>query len=209
MGSALGGLRHGNFTATNVTLRQILGVAYGLAAQRIFGPDLLSQERFDFQAKSPEGVADTEVKPLLEGLLKDRFHLVAHSELREMPVFNLVVAKGGVKMPVFPAPDGPPQRPEARGFPMMRGTVTTSRLAEMLTGEAGRPVLDKTGLNERYNLFLSYAPLSSQAAGKAPELAPPDLFTAVQEQLGLKLEPDKAKIEVVVVDHIERMPSDN
>jgi uncharacterized protein (TIGR03435 family) len=96
-----------------------------------------------------------------------------------------------------------------RGFPMMRGALPMSQLAEGMSHVVNRPVIDKTGLTERYSFFLSYAPLSPQTTGNIPEYGPPDFFTAVQKQLGLKLEPAKDNIEVVVVDHAEQLPTEN
>jgi uncharacterized protein (TIGR03435 family) len=89
----------------------------------------------------------------------------------------------------------------------MVGTATTTRLAESLSNLAGRPVVDKTGLTERYNYVLRLA--RPQTHDDLPENAPPDLFAALQEQLGLRLQPGKANLEVIVVDHMERTPSEN
>ena len=204
--TVLPGLRNGTLRATNVTIRHILMAAYGLTESRVIGPDWLDKDHFDLSAKSPHGVADNEMKPMLQALLKDRFQLAAHSDVREMPVYELVVVKGGVKMSVYPAPERP-EIPHPPGVPMMRGTMTTSRLADSLSGFSGRPVLDRTGLSERYNFSLVFAPLSPRADGNAVDL--PDLFTALQEQLGLKLQPAKENLDVIVIDHIERMPSEN
>ncbi|HEY3839447.1 MAG TPA: TIGR03435 family protein, partial [Bryobacteraceae bacterium] len=107
------------------------------------------------------------------------------------------------------APERPLKNIDARGFPMMRGTMTTSRLASLLSTVAGRPVIDRTNLTGRYHLLLSYAPPFSQFTGIPKVSAPPDLFTAVQEQLGLKLQPNKSNLEVVVVDRIDPQPSEN
>jgi uncharacterized protein (TIGR03435 family) len=200
-------LRNGTFKATNVTLRAILQAAYGLTESRVIGPDWLDEDRFDFSAKSPPGVADREMQPMLQALLKDRFQLGAHSEQGEMAVYDLLIAKGGVKMPIYPARDAPmPAHP--RGVPMIMATgITMSRLADHLSFYAGRPVLDKTRLSERYNISLVFAPLPSQADSNVGDF--PNVFVALQEQLGLKLQPDKADLEVIVIDHMERKPSEN
>jgi uncharacterized protein (TIGR03435 family) len=202
-------LRNGTLKASNVSLKQILAAAYGLAGSRVIGPDWLDKDRFDLLGKSPEGVPDSEIKPMLQALLEERFQLAAHREKSDMPVYDLVVAKGGIKMSVYPASELPSVAAKAPGFPMMRGTATMSQLADMLAATSGRPVLDRTGLSGRYNFLLIYTPVSLQVAGGVPEFAPPDLFTAVQEQLGLKLQPNKETIDVVVIDHIERRPSAN
>jgi len=206
-GSALGGLHHGTFTVTNASLRQVLAVAYDMAEPRIVGPDWLDKARFDITAKSPPGVPDSRSTTLIQALLKERFKLAAHLEPREMPVYYLTVSRGGVKMPVYPALDRGPAHPG--GGASFRGTLTTAQLAEKMAPIVNRPVIDKTGLTERYNIFLSYAPLSPQQGSDAAAFGPPDFFTAIQEHLGLKLQPGKASLDVVVVDHMEQMPTEN
>lgn len=203
------GLRHGLLTATKVTLRRMVAVAYGMTEPRVIGPEWLDKDHFDVTGRAPNGVPDSELRPMLQALLKDRFNLAVHSETREMPVYDLVVAKGGVRMAVYPAPERPLDNPPVRGFPMMRGTATSKELADMMTWFVHRPVLDKTGLTERYNYFIAFAPFSPQTGDSVPEFGAPDFFTAVQKQAGLKLESDKASLDVVVVDHMERMPTEN
>jgi uncharacterized protein (TIGR03435 family) len=203
------GLRHGLLTATKVTLRGMVAVAYKMTEPRVIGPEWLDKDRFDIAGRSPEGVPDSELRPMLRALLKDRFRLAVHSENREMPVYDLVVAKGGVKMAVYPAPERPLDSPAVRGFPMMRGTATTAQLADTMAFFVHRPVIDKTGLTERYNYFLAFAPLSPQTGDSVPEFGAPDFFAALQKQAGLKLEPGKDSLEVVVVDHMEQMPTEN
>jgi uncharacterized protein (TIGR03435 family) len=202
-------LRNGTLTATNVTLRQMVATAYGLTGPRIIGPDWLDNDYFDFLAKSPKGVPDSELKPMLQALLKDRFKLTTHLEKRELPLYYLVVAENGAKMSVYPAPERPSDYTNVRGLPMVRGTLTAAELANLITRIVGRPVIDKTGLTERYNLSLVFAPFSPQAGDNVTEFAPPDIFTAIQEQLGLKLDSDKDKLDVIVVDHMERTPTEN
>jgi uncharacterized protein (TIGR03435 family) len=202
-------LRHGLLTASKVTLRAMVAVAYGMTDPRIIGPDWLDKNRFDVAGRAPARTSDSQIKPMLQNLLKDRFRLKTHLETRELPVYYLRVAKGGVKMAVYPAVERPIEDTIGHGFPMSRGTSTASRLADMMTFFVNRPVVDKTGLTERYNYVLSFAPMSPQTESSAPEFAPPDFFTAVQKQLGLKLEPGKDNLEVVVVDHMEQLPTEN
>jgi uncharacterized protein (TIGR03435 family) len=203
------GLRNGHLTASKVTPRRMLAVAFGMTEPRIIGPDWLDKNRFDIAGKSPEGTSDSDLQPMLQQLLKDRFKLEVHREAREMPVYDLEVAKGGVKMAVYPAVERPIEDPVGHGFPMSRGTSTTSQLADMMTFFVNRPVIDKTGLTERYNYVLSFSPMTPQSGDNVAEFAPPDFFTAVQKQLGLKLEPAKDIMDVVVVDHMEQMPTEN
>jgi uncharacterized protein (TIGR03435 family) len=206
------GLRNRTFRAENVTLRMILSAAYGLSEPRIIGPGWLDQKHFDFAAKSPEGVSDSELKPMLQALLRDRFRLAGHIETRETSVYFLEVAKGGVKMQVYSrtarAPAHPPD--SARTRSMMMGTrATTARLAENFSRVLGRAVIDRTGLAEQYSYSLSYAPLTPAPDAHLPEFSAPDFFTAVQQQLGLKLQPGRDHLDVFVMDHMEQMPTEN
>lgn len=202
-------LKNGRLSARNVSLREVLGDAYGLTEGRVIGPDWLSNERFDFQAKAPDGVPDSQMNLMLQALLIDRFGLVAHLESRNRPVYYLVVAKGGIKMSVYPAPARAEANPNPLPSPMMRGTLTMLQLAHTLSNVVDRPVLDKTELNGRYNIVLRYSRFSQQSSAEGAGIGPPDVFTALPEQLGLRLQAAKADVRVVIIDHIERAPSDN
>jgi uncharacterized protein (TIGR03435 family) len=206
-GSNLPFLRNGTIAATNVSLLMLLQSAYELSAAEIVGPGWLESDRFDLAGKSPEGVPDSEMKPMLQALLRDRFHLSAHREMREMPSYEMVVAKDGLKISRF---DGthPPAPAHNHAGAMMIGVATMARLARNLTGAAGRPVVDKTGLDGAYSYLLTFSPLSPQSES-ASDPAAPDFFAAVQQQLGLKLEPKRASLEVLVIDHAERVPTEN
>jgi uncharacterized protein (TIGR03435 family) len=210
MMGVLPGLRNGTLHGQRVTLRALLATAYGMMEPCVVGNDLLDKDHFDIVAKSPEGVPDSELKPMLQALLKERFNLAAHLEKREMNVYHLVVAKGGAKMSPIPAPGkaGPEIDPAYRGFPTIRAT-TMPRFVETIARIVSRPVIDKTGLTERYGILLSYAPLSPQSADHVQESGPPDLFKALQEQLGLRLQSARDFVEVVVIEHMERMPTQN
>lgn len=207
-------LKNGTLTARNVSMRMLLRAAYDLSESRITGPDWLDSDRYDLVAKSPQGVPDSEMMLMLQTLLKDRFHVAVHPETKEMPVFDMVVAKGGLKMPPFdPAHPAPPRGPAggAMDFSAISsdGVVTMSQLALRFAVSAGRPVLDKTGVEGRYGYFLMYTPVPAQSADGRAGSGAPDFFTAVEQELGLKLEPKKESIEVLIVDHAERIPTEN
>jgi len=204
--------KNGTFTARNVWMRRLLRAAYGLSDLQISGPDWLDSDRYDVVAKSPQGVADTDLMPMLQALLKERFHLAVHREMKEMQAFDMVVAKGGLKIWLFdPARPVVKPRPPAdpTGVVASNGVVTMPELATRLTNSAGRPVLDKTGLEGRYGFFLMYTMLSAQSGDATAGSGPPDFFAAVEQQLGLRLEPKKESIEILVVDHAERVPTEN
>ena len=209
-GAGFPGVRNGILTAKNVSLRMMLRVAYSLDERRIFGPDYLDSTRFDLAGKSPQGVPDSDVDPMLQSLLKERFHLAIHREMRELPVFDMVVAKSGLKMELSTAEKPFPKPPPIFTGNMNVGAGTMPEIAMRLTGAAGRPIVDKTGLEGRYGFLVIYMPLNFRTAdGNPPENPPPDYFTAIEQQLGLKLEPAKEPIEVLVVDHVDRVPTEN
>ncbi|HEY1500750.1 MAG TPA: TIGR03435 family protein [Acidobacteriaceae bacterium] len=238
------------FSVENVQLRQIIENAYGARTdgQLIGGPDALLDQHFDIDAKvDPDDVARMKAMApkdrgrttnlMLQTLLADRFHLKTHVETKELPVYALVVAKGGPKLTVAAPPppeppDGeklPPPAPGDKPGPNPRGSrismsPTTAEvqahgmkmesLASLLSGQSeteSRVVLDKTELTGAYDFTLHWAPerLSAAAAGSSdPGPDYPPLLTALQEQLGLKLDPQKAPVESVVIDHVE-LPTPN
>jgi uncharacterized protein (TIGR03435 family) len=202
-------LTNGRLSAENATLKRLLQVAYDLNALQISGPGWLDSDRFDLAARSPQGVPDSELMPMLQSLLKERFRLTLHRENKEMPVYDLVVAKDGLKISVFDPSHIPPTPPRNGAASMIIGPMTMYQLANSLTPAAGRQVIDKTGLDGRYFCAVTFSPLAAQTNSSVTEVAALDIFAAVQEQLGLKLEPARALRDILVVDHVERIPREN
>ncbi len=200
------------WVAQNVTLSAILQAAFGVSESRVLGvPGHMLTARFDVQAK---GDADTDARfrrltpdqrrlakqTMLQALLAERCQLVVHREMRELPVYALEVAKGGPKL--HPSDEETAQAWSWWNHINVEGGNTMERFAEELTRVAGRPVLDRTGLPGHYTLEFEWSDDDDDDADV------PTLFTAIRQQLGLKLEPQKAMVEVVVVDHLE-LPSAN
>jgi uncharacterized protein (TIGR03435 family) len=177
-------------------------------------------------------MSDADKKRMIRDVFADRFKLKFHVETQEQPVYVLVVTKAGAKLtPAKPLPDSW-TKPSANGFVMrptdgMFGQSRTGIVARNMTMEElaanlstlklGRQVQDHTGLTGRYDLKLDFSQVTAPAAPSAEATAPtptptpedyPDIFTALQQQLGLKLEPAKGPVETVVIDHMER-PSEN
>ena len=206
-------LRNGVLTARNVTMRMILRAAYDLPESEIIGPDWLDSDRFDLAGKAPAGVPDTEFMPLLQALLKERFQLAVHRETKEMPVFDIVVAKGGLKIwpfdPAHPVVKPPLPANVTSAMVASDGIFTMPQLATHLTAAAGRPVPDQTGLEGRYGFFLFWTQLSAQSADADAGSGPPDFFAAVEQQPGLRLQPNKEPVGIPIVDHAERVPAEN
>jgi uncharacterized protein (TIGR03435 family) len=140
---------------------------------------------------------------MVQALLADRFHLVVHTETRELPIYTLVVAKGGPRLGAIQENGSSVNTRNGRIEVQMRNSVAV--LADELSKVAGRDVVDKTAITGRYDLKLQWTPDdgAAPAAGSGPSL-----YTALEEQLGLKLEPAKGPVQVLVVDHVE-MPSAN
>ena len=205
--SGLPWLAKGRLTATNATMRQMLQAAWGFSSPQIMGPAWIDTDRYDLEARSPEGVADTEVKPMLQALLTERFGLGAHIETKEMPVYTLVVMKDGPKIKPTDTehPFTQPSRMPGACCMMVAYRGLLDDLARGLSGTVGRPVINKTGLEGPYTWALQYA----QVDGAADLNGAPDIFGAVQQQLGLKLESTKAAVETLVVDRAERVPTGN
>jgi bla regulator protein blaR1 len=220
------------FNAANATLNLIIRQAYGIQAFQVANlPDWVNTERYDIRAKAPDGVEVFANMPqLLRSLLKERFGLQAHTEPRELPVYDLVVARSdrrlgpkvsrasfdcGARTTGAPPPRGPsgeelcsitqgPGRLTVRGYSM-------ARFAGSLVTPVQRMVVDKTGLTGPWNLEVLYTPDQPVALNGAivpPNPDAPSLFTAVQEQLGLKLESSRGPVEVLVIDRINRPTED-
>jgi uncharacterized protein (TIGR03435 family) len=147
----------------------------------------------------------------LQALLAERFQLAVHRETRDLPMYSLVVGKNGVKMqPTDPTVKSGTSLITQKMFKAQRSTVDS--IAQGLAGVLGRPVKNETGLEGFYDFKMEWAPEPAAGGGRPDERAidtlGPSLFTAVQEQLGLKLEARKGPMEVIVVDRAQR-PSEN
>ena len=203
-------LRNGTFKASRVTLRKLIAAAYDVSEPLVDGPSWLGEIRCNIVAKSPQAVPDSAMKRMLQALLKERFRLAVHESRRETSVYYLELAPGGVKMDLYKPREGSAAAAATpyRGFPTIRGSITMPQLATALASMVELPVIDRTGLAERYNVVLSFARPADLGAA-TPEFGPPDIFKAMQEQLGLKLRPGKTSVNLIVADHVERTPIEN
>jgi uncharacterized protein (TIGR03435 family) len=196
----------GSFTAKSVRLSLLLQLAYGINDEQIMGkPAWMETELYDVNAK-PEGqikLTREELKPLLQNLLRQRFHLEAHEETAQQKGYALVVAKGGPKVALTTSNKTPNWRRNV-GPGILDGlNWSMAFLAQQLWKPAGLPVVDRTGLTGGYDVKLLFAP------DLAGESTLPTLFTAVQETLGLRLEAQKIPVTVLVIDHVEKTPAEN
>jgi uncharacterized protein (TIGR03435 family) len=211
----------GTFVYSNMTLKNsLIYQAFGVPKSRIVGgPNWLDTARFDIQAKMdpallpqlnalPPEEGKRQFQAMFQQLLADRFQLKSHWETRELPVYALVVAnpKSG---PTLHPPKDPEHSGTTSGMGLLQATnATLPEFAEVATqgaaDELGRVVIDKTGIAGKYDILLKWTPVSTEAVA-APG---PSIFTAIQEQLGLKLEPTKGPVRVLVIDSVQ-MPSAN
>ena len=195
--------QHGNFTAENASLKQLVGFAYHIPGFLISGPGWLDSARFDINAKGKGDAPDSQVRLMMQSLLADRFHLLAHRETKEGPVYFLSVMSGGLKAQPAdtPNPAPYPQLPAGPHAMMQMAHATMAELAVSLTDFAKRLVVDRTGIEGTYRVQVWY--------GNNPESDAPDLFTALQEQVGLKLESGRGPVETLVVDRADKVPVEN
>jgi len=258
----------GRFTCDRCNLAQLISIAYDINFVQISGPSWLREPEFDIVAKIPEGATKEQFREMMQNLLSERFKLAVHHEKKDLPIYEMTVAKGGPKLkestgpadmpdpngraPAPPPPPPPPGGFAGRGsdgaapqpppfppgrFPMMMMTPAGARwrvidesmdeFASRLQGMVGRPVRNATGLTGKYDFELSFTPTAGQSlmpggpplrlppppvsdgAAAAPDDSGPTIFAALQDQAGLKLESKKGPVDTLVIDHIEKTPTEN
>ncbi len=191
----------------NLSLRALIGTAYLVKGFQIAGPNWLETDTFDIVAKLPTDYQRDQFPALMQRMLSDRFKLAVHHESRPASAYALVVAKGGLKLHESA---GPRTYHTGRQGLIEGHQWSMTELADALAGFLGHPVGNQTGLRALYDLKLEWNPqelaVQSETRGAS---GGPSLFTAVQEQLGLKLEGIRTQLDFVVVDHAERVPIPN
>jgi uncharacterized protein (TIGR03435 family) len=220
------------FNATGVPLAFIIRQAYGVMETQVANqPDWLTSERYDIRGKAPDGVeVFPNMAPLLRSLLRDRFGFQSHTEKRDLPTYDLVMARSdrrlgpkisqadfdcGARLTATPPKAGPSGDPVCTitfgpGKIIVRG-FSIARFAGGLVSQVRRMVVDKTALTGPWNFELLYTPdqpVSLNGAIVPPNPDAPSLFTALQEQLGLKLESSRGPVDVLVIDRVNRPTED-
>jgi uncharacterized protein (TIGR03435 family) len=216
----------GGLQAKNIPLKRLIATAYSVTDYQIFGDVKLLDQKFDLDARAPNPAELGTLRLMLQSLLDERFHLNFHQETRDLPIYSLLLAKSGVNggPGLIRNPEGDcsiavtPQDapPDGSRPPVPCGTVSPgpgritgrrgriSQLADRLSTMLGRTVVDKTGLEGTYDIALTFAP-DPPPGTPTPELSGPSLFTALQEQLGLKLQAGRGPVEVIVVDSADKL----
>jgi uncharacterized protein (TIGR03435 family) len=196
-------LRGGRLHYTNVTVKEMLSVAYPVDLLHMSGgPAWLDTDHYDVEATTTEQpVSEERYREMVRSVLSDRFKLAVRYETQVQPIYALVPDRKGAKLK--PAPDGLDRRKVTATHFESPG-ITMAKLAESLTFIVGREVVDKTGLAGKFDVRLDYR----RDNGAADPDGPPSIFTAVQEQLGLRFESQKGPVQVLIIEHAEK-PTEN
>jgi len=216
-----GVLQRGRYVAKNATMLDLISAAYGVDDEKVQGgPSWLEKDHFDVIAKTPASTTPETVKPLLQDLLAERFKLVIHNDTKAMPVFVLTAGKGKAKLKEAagggnsgcdPRTDPPnPQPPAPFVIVATCHNMSMEQFAPLLRQYAGgyltNPVIDSTGLKGNWDFEFKWSPRNLVATAGADGIS---IFDAMDKQLGLKLEAQKAPTAVIVVDSVNEKPTDN
>ena len=200
----------GRIQADNVTLKRCIQQAYGVGPHQVAGgPEWMDTEHWEIMARADRLVEDDAVlMKMLQGLLAERFQLALHRETRTLPAYVLEVGRKGAKMERAEAIDADTDMHGWRGAVTLEAKKTDmASLAEVLERRLDRPVVNRTGLEGGFNFTLHWSPVSARVDDDS-DAEDVSIFTAVAEQLGLRLRGAKAPVEVLVIDHVDR-PSAN
>lgn len=207
MGSSSNGSQ-GQVLMRNQTLKRLIERAYTVKPFQVVGPGWMEDVRFDVAAKFPEETKVGDRPVMLRTLLEDRFKLATHRETKDLPGYELVVAKSGFKLK--PAADEGGSDTRSYGGRVRTLTVkhiSIAQVADFLSRELGEMVVDRSGIAGVYDFEFKYT--NDEQVAASADADAPSLITAVEETLGLRLKAQKVPTEIVVVDHVERMPIEN
>ena len=202
----------GRITYINVSLRDCVMAAYDMKDYQVSGPDWMRTERYDIVATSAGAASQDDMRLMLRKLLIERFQMTMHRERKDLPVYAMVVGKNGAKLHETEHPGRSSVRMNGGGVVFTSVTVQelVDYMSRLHTAEMDRPVIDNTGLKGRYdfNVNLFGTQEEMMAAVNKGDFGS-SIFTLIQEQLGLKLEPQKLAVDMVVVEKAEKIPTEN
>ena len=194
------------FTATNVSLEFLAAMAYNIDASQIqAAPSFFGSKHFDLSARAESGVGLSReaLRPRLQTLLRERFHLEIHRTTVYRRGFALLVSPRGLKLTPASGDQTPNFRVDVSNGNVRGKNWSMDFCAQMLTAKLGGVVVDKTGLTGRYDIDLQYAPQYSD------DTTLPSLTTVLESQAGLRLQPQQVPVDVIVVAHVDELPTDN
>lgn len=195
----------GHIQYRRINLLAVICRAYNVESQQIIGPPWLGTETYDIEAKLPPDTPDTRLQLMLQNLLSERFHLKVHHAKKKLSAYNLVLAKDGLKMHRSESGRlGYTASRDSSGR-HLRGRITLPILANNPSEILDLPVSDQTGIDGLYDIDLNFI-VDAPTQGPATY---PGIVTALQEQLGLKLESKKALFNMILVDEAEKVPTEN
>lgn len=206
----------GSLAATGITLKRLMMTAYNVQGFRIVGgPGWVASSRWDIQARPSRAASPQEVRRMLRTLLEDRFQLRSHAEQRKLPVYELTVDPRGSKLQQGTDGKTEPDIRVAPGY-LHLSTATAATFASQLSYALGRPVIDKTGLSGEFDFSLKWTPEVGEDGGPSNKGLPPgtreesastadgpSIFTAIVEQLGLRLKSGRGPVEVIVISTVQ------
>lgn len=201
----------GRLTMVNVNLHRAICWAYDVKTYQVSGPGWLDEDRYDIMAKAPGTASEAELRAMLQHLLSDRFKLEFHRQQKELPVYALVVAKGGPKFHESKTEGEFSVTPTGKTSATFQ-RATVAQLVDMLTQVLRMPVLDETGLKGHYDVSVdltSYLPDNFEHSNGPPPDIQGIVMSALPGLLGLKLESRKAALDMLMIDHAERAPLEN
>jgi len=206
------GAIHNEVVFANAGLIEIIRWAYGIASDaQVSGPDWLTskQYRYNILAKAAQSTASDQLPAMLQTLLHDRFKLTVHHEEKEMSHLRLVTAKKSKMKPTAEFPVGYPQTVSSGHIDTVLDMKTLLTLLARF--EVQDPIVDATGLNGMFYVNLQWTPYNPrrQPPNRGKDIPGPSLSTALEEQLGLKLEAHKGPVEILVIDSAEKIPTEN
>lgn len=195
----------GSLNLQNVSFKSAVQWAYNVKDSQVSGPEWLDTERYDIVAKAAGGAPEDRLRLMLQALLAERFKLTFHRETKNLPVYELVVAKNGPEFHESQSEGEASFKPNGMSLTVERMPI--AQFADLISGPLRMPVVDMTGLKGRYDFTIDLGGYVS------PDRKPTDpseiMIPALQDILGLKLESKKAPIEMIVVDHAEKVPTEN
>ena len=201
----------GSLTMINVTMKAALGWAYHVFPYQVNGPGWLEGDRFDIVAKAAGPAPEDQLRLMLQKLLADRFKVALHHETKEMQAYIVLVGKNGIKFHESADEGDMEMKPDGQ-FKMNLKRATMAQLADLIGNNSPfpEPVVDQTGLKGRYDISFDLSSMLTMMSEKTGiDDAVQAIIQLIQEQLGLKVERHKAPIEILVVDHAERVPTEN
>ena len=221
----------GRLDYNNVSLRDMIKAAYKVKDAQITAPEWISTERYNLVAKLPDGTPRDQVPAMLQSLLAERFHLKLHKEQKVMPTYALLVAKSGPKLEKS-TEEGRLRMMMGPKGRQMSGSTTMDNMANTLSNFMDRPVTNLTGLTGNYTIDLQWSGDERPAGlvrgpGPGPGGPPPgaggggegaahdefadapSIFTALQDKLGLRLEPRKEPVDILIIENAEKVPTEN